>query len=155
MITSQTRLDLIGSLVPYVTYNLCPACAAEGRGGRVSDVPGQGLPWERPLDALRCSLPSSHILRQTYPGFLYVILLLYFLCAAVLSSLCFLALSPHSHRCLHAVAFRSLQAHWHIHLYAWTPTHRASWHQTRYCAHISQKAFLYNDPVKFLISIYI
>lgn len=42
------------------------------RGGRVSDLPGQRLPWERPLDASLCSLWPSHVLRQNYPRFLYV-----------------------------------------------------------------------------------
>lgn len=37
--TSQARLGLIGSLVPYVTYNLCSACTA-GREGQWS-------PWAK------------------------------------------------------------------------------------------------------------
>lgn len=37
--TSQARLGLIGSLVPYVTYNLCSACSAEREG--------QWSPWAK------------------------------------------------------------------------------------------------------------
>lgn len=41
-------------------------------GRRVSDLPGQRLLWERPLDAPLCSLQPSHVLRQNYSRFLYV-----------------------------------------------------------------------------------
>lgn len=66
---SQARLDLIGSLVPYVTYNLCP-CLHCRAGGSVISL-GKGCHGNN-LWMLRSALCSPHILGQNYPGFLYV-----------------------------------------------------------------------------------
>lgn len=76
--------------MPYVTYNPRSACAAVG--GRVSDLPGQRLPWERPLDAPRSLFTALTHLRAELSGiFLYVRPV--FFCS--ISPLC-LAVSPPS-----------------------------------------------------------
>lgn len=75
------------------------------------------------------SLQPSHILRQNYPGFLYVRPV--FFCS--ISSFCSAVPAPsvpsphtHTHRHLQAVAFGYLHECWQIHVYASPQRHRTT-----------------------------
>lgn len=95
---------------------ICALLVLHGR--RVSDLPGQRLLWERPLDAPLCSLQPSHILRRNYSRFLYVRRVIF--CSIspryTFSLLCFLS----SHRQLCTMAFTCKLTH------ARTPTRNAT-----------------------------
>lgn len=110
----------MGSLVPYVTYNLYFACTAGQEGQR--------SPWAKVAMGTTsgCSPVLFAVLTHLKAELSRIslcqarILLLYFLTLLCsFTSLCF----PSTHRRLHEEALGLLLACWHIHVYAWTQTH--------------------------------
>lgn len=113
---SQARLGLIGSLVPYVTYNLCSACTA-GREGQRSPWAKVAMGTTSRCSSLSLSAALTHLKAELSRISLCQarILLLYFLTLLCsFSSLCFL--SPCTQQRLQAEALGHLHACWHIHV---------------------------------------
>ncbi len=130
--TSQARLGLIGSLVPYVTYNLCSACTA-GREGQRSPWAKVAMGTTSGCSALLFAA-LTHLKAELYRISLChsCILLLYFLTLLCsFSSLCFLSTHTHTDAYMqwhldtgmHADTYMSLHSHKHTRRHPHPYTH--------------------------------